>query len=149
MKRKGFTLVELLIIVAIIGALAAVMMVSSGSSIAKTKATAIANNLRICTTAAQLYYLESGDSDTDVDSITGKQVLSATVPNFADFSTGNVTYVSDDTAGHTAWNVTVELSGADSLDILKSLKTINGFKSIGGTKNVKYTLFTGKAADVN
>ncbi len=147
--RKGFTLVELLIIVAIIGALAAVMMVSSGSSIAKAKATTIANNLKICGTGAQLYFLQSGDNDTtEIGTITTKEVLKATVPNFDDFTSagGNISYTSGDETGPSNWQVTVTLGGADSQDILNALKQIKGFSELKDRKPIIYKLFTGKVS---
>ena len=144
MKRKGFTLVELLIVVAILGALAAVMTVSTGSSISKARATTIAHNLRICTTGAQLYYLESGDSE-DLSTITTKQVLDATVPNFSEFSTGNIKYTSSD-QGHDKWKVTVELSGTDKTEIMTALSQVKGFSNLTSTNTkVNYILFTGVA----
>ncbi len=54
--HKGFTLVELLIIIAIIGILSATMMVSVTGSTAKAKANAIANNVASCRLAASSYY---------------------------------------------------------------------------------------------
>ena len=140
--RKGFTLVELLIVVAILGALAAIMTVSSGSSIAKARATAIANNLRICTTAAQLYYLSSGDVDTaekDIGSVKTSEFV-ATIPNFSEFSSGTIAYVAsnDDEAGYKKWGVKVTISGADKTEILTALKAVKGFSTVDTSKNVIY-----------
>ena len=148
MKRKGFTLVELLIVVAILGALAAVMTVSSGDSITKAKATAIANNLRICTTGAQLYYLENGDNESvTMSSIKAKDVLDAKVPNFTEFSSGTIEYDSTDitTDGETpphSWAVTVTLSGSDATSIITSLASIKGFSGASGS-SVTYKIFDG------
>ena len=56
--RKGFTLVELLIVIAILGALSAMMASSSTESIDKAQATSIINNLQTMKTAAYSMYME-------------------------------------------------------------------------------------------
>ena len=153
MKRKGFTLVELLIIVAIIGALAATMMVSSGSSIAKAKATAIANNLRVCTSGAQLFYLKHADDEGADDAginVTCQEMLAEAVPNFTDFTGSTITYAASDATGDGAkapdkWLITVALTGADKEEVLTQLKAIKGFNAVSKDKDVVYTVFTGVA----
>ena len=59
--RKGFTLVELLIVIAILGTLSAAMTVSSGSANAAAKASTIYANINTIKTAAILYQLQEGN----------------------------------------------------------------------------------------
>ena len=56
--RKGFTLVELLIVVAILATLAATMVASMGGATAKAKAATITSNVEACVTAVQKYYAD-------------------------------------------------------------------------------------------
>ena len=62
MKRKGFTLVELLIVIVIIGILSAMMMISSSEAVSSAKAAGIVNNLRAMKIAALSYYEEHADT---------------------------------------------------------------------------------------
>ncbi len=64
--RKGFTLVELLIVIVIIGILAAAMLLSTGSATASAKATTIISDMRSLKSASLLLYADSMD-DTDLN----------------------------------------------------------------------------------
>lgn len=58
--RTGFTLVELLIVITIIGILAGMMTLSAGTATDKAQATRIVNNMRVLKTAAIMYYADNG-----------------------------------------------------------------------------------------
>ena len=60
-KRKGFTLVELLIVVVIIGVLSSMMSISSVSATDSAKASAILGNLATIKRATLAIYMESND----------------------------------------------------------------------------------------
>ena len=60
-RRKGFTLVELLIVIVVIGILSAAMMFSSTEAISSAKASNIVSGLRNWKTAALAYYIDNID----------------------------------------------------------------------------------------
>ncbi len=61
-KRKGFTLVELLIVIVVIGILSAMMMLSSTEVVTSARASNIISNLRNFKTAALAMYVDYLDS---------------------------------------------------------------------------------------
>ncbi|MBR4196942.1 MAG: type II secretion system protein [Synergistaceae bacterium] len=66
-KRKGFTLVELLIVIVVIGILSAMMMISSTEAVSSAKAATIIGNMRAIKTAALAYYVDNvGNASSDV-----------------------------------------------------------------------------------
>lgn len=72
-KSKGFTLVELLIVIIIIGILAGMMMLSTGAATDKAEATKIISNLRNAKAACIMYYADNsaypvkGTSESSLD----------------------------------------------------------------------------------
>ncbi len=69
-KNKGFTLVELLIVIIIIGILAGSLMLVAGGSTAKAKATKIISNLRTIKGAALLYFSDHDTWPSQISDIT-------------------------------------------------------------------------------
>lgn len=68
-KSKGFTLVELLIVIIIIGILAGMMMLSTGGATAKAEATKIVSDMRNMKAAAIMVYADNSVWPTDIASL--------------------------------------------------------------------------------
>ena len=129
--RKGFTLVELLIVVAILATLTAVMMMSFGNSTAKAKAATIASNVNACRNAAMAYPVTHGADG--LASLTADDVLFASLPSWKDFNNDNNTIkyaalTADGNKGYDNWAITVDFSGDPEKDgIAEALQKINGY----------------------
>ena len=161
--RKGFTLVELLIVIAVLGALSAAMTMASSTATAKAKAASIANNLKVCTSGAQVYNFEHAN-DSSLKDVTTTAMLGESVPNFTDFTIATADATTDkdtivyeavdvaDTEAPAKWSITVTLKGTDRTNIVAALKTMKGFKKLTDpTANsdkdyvITYLVFAGTA----
>ena len=80
--RKGFTLVELLIVVAILATLTAAMTVSVTGTTAKAKAATIASNVEAFVNVARLYCADN--TDGDISSATTDTVIEAYIGKWKD-----------------------------------------------------------------
>lgn len=77
--RKGFTLAEVLLVIAIIGVLSSMMMVASSESVKTTEANNIVNNLRNFASAAMTFYTDSMDHFTATPNDTSTDLKSCVV----------------------------------------------------------------------
>jgi prepilin-type N-terminal cleavage/methylation domain-containing protein len=67
--QQGFTLIEALVVVVILGLLAAVMVFAVGGSTDKAKSSACAAEERTLETAVELYHATEGDFPDSVDDL--------------------------------------------------------------------------------
>ncbi|WP_156472003.1 pilin [Vibrio nereis] len=77
-KQKGFTLIELMIVVAIIGVLSAIAVPAYQNYVAKSEAASALATLKSVVTPAELYIQENGDfSATDQTAVFGAVGISS------------------------------------------------------------------------
>ncbi len=129
--RKGFTLVELLIVVAILATLTAAMTASISGSTGKAKAAVIASNIESMKEAAGLFYVRYMD-DYDSLNVSTTAMLDDMIPTWGDYQSGTIKYTPEDNdkKGRYNWAVTVDFSkDGDKDEIIAALKKIKGYGS--------------------
>ena len=89
-SRKGFTLVELLIVIVVIGVLSTMMMLSSTEAVSSAKASNIISNLRNLKTAALAWY---------ADNLSTADASGFTLKDKADLKTAILKYMTNGDAG--------------------------------------------------
>ena len=113
-KSKGFTLVELLIVIIIIGILAGMMMLSTGGATTKAEAAKVLSDMRNIKTAAVMYYAEENkwpSSITDLNNFLDADTANASF----DYSLADVVTSAD--------NIKTTVKDSDIADALEKLST--------------------------
>lgn len=83
MKQKGFTLVELLVVISIIGVLSSVVLVSLNSARAKARDTRRITDLKQMQTALEIYYDKNGQYPLPAG---GSLVWSGHCPDYGNYN---------------------------------------------------------------
>ncbi len=128
-SRKGFTLVELLIVVAILATLTASMTYSVSGATAKAKASTIASNIETMKAATAKYPYTVAETGYALDDIPTDVMLTESMPTWKDFTTGEIKYQAvESTQGSDNWAITVDFAGDSERDAIKeALQAMPGF----------------------
>ncbi|MBQ7155062.1 MAG: prepilin-type N-terminal cleavage/methylation domain-containing protein [Synergistaceae bacterium] len=131
-KRKGFTLVELLIVIVVIGILSAMMMMSSTEAVTSAKASNVVSNLRNLKTAALAYYVDSMDYVSNLTNTTKPSGFSGDIAKYLtdDKKLNEPGYDAIITAGG-EWYVTYDVQGSETEKTGIRSKLKGRAKSIG------------------
>lgn len=108
-KQKGFTLVELLIVIAIIAVLAAVVTPVALSAIEKSKATAVYAEIKSIETADLTYYVQNSEFAADITE------LEAELNGISGGASKNASYVLAEVEGKRTLTVTVKSESVGDL----------------------------------
>jgi general secretion pathway protein G len=102
-KRSGFTLVELLIVIIIIGILAGAMLLVAGSGTDSAEATKIISGLRSMKAAALMYYADYPNDGTVPDVASLEPYMDGAIAGgYSTTETGSSWFVQYDLAGQNA-----------------------------------------------
>lgn len=88
-KKKGFTLVEVMIVVIIIGALSGILMISAITAMDRAEATRIVSDLKNIQSASVLYFADNSAWPAGSDITVVNPYLSATLTKEGNYSLGN------------------------------------------------------------
>ena len=146
-KRRGFTLVELLIVIVVIGVLSAMMMLSSTEAVSSAKASNIISNLRNWKTATLAWYADHLDLVDTTSNFSLGTTIGATSKDIAKYlNSENAPGYDIQGSGTGTWFVkytgvdsTVggKLAGrAKSVGLLKSAESNDYYPSTGGPNTV-------------
>ena len=126
-KVNGFTLVELLIVIIIIGTLAGMMMLSVATVKDKAEATKIVSNLRNIKAAAMMYYFDNSlwpSADVDLSVTNGlSKYIDQTLPGYTLKSDGiSVSAQADGTSMSPTWGYGSGI--AEKLTVMEDISSI-------------------------
>lgn len=138
-KREGFTLVELLIVIVVIGILSAMMMLSSTEAVSSARASTIISNLRNLKTATLAYYVDNLDKYTSNDNPPASKDVFAYMSNGSQLDSYAGYDVKVNTSNNNAWYVTYNVSDSRIKEKLQGRS-----KSVGLTKGAESADYDGK-----
>ena len=142
MKRKGFTLVELLIVIVVIGILSAMMMMSSTEATTSAKVNNIISDMRNLKTAALSFYADNFDNIVGNPNYSLKEKSNAGVQdkifaylgkdsNRLDKGNYKVSNAASNNGGDGSWWVVCNITGSASEKALIKKKLAGRAKSLG------------------
>ena len=145
-KRRGFTLVELLIVIVVIGVLSAMMMLSSTEAVSSAKASNIISNLRNWKTAALAWYadhLDTADASGFALGNTDKKSTSKDIGKYLNSENAPGYDVQGSIAG--TWYVIYDGADAKNSSVVDKLNSRRSSVGIAGTATSKDYSNTGNA----
>ena len=97
MNKKGFTLIEMLAVIAIIAVLVAIIVPAVGNSTTKAKAATNAANLRSAAASITIDYVNgTATADATTGAVTGYSITAPTMEAVTGITGGTFTVVLDD-----------------------------------------------------
>ena len=144
--HKGFTLIELMIVAAIVATFSTVMTVSMSGSTVKAKAASIVSNVNACTEAAAMY--AANHEPYELADITADDVLKAYMPKWADYTeaakTDTIRYKAAGGNGADEWAVTVDFrNDPDKEAVKEALQKIKGYNKYYDASNTAQSIMNG------
>ncbi len=111
-KHKGFTLIEILIVSAIIASLAAVMAIMNNNAVSSSRASHIIHDFRNLKSAAMSWHNENRSSGSHDRKAILRYLNSKSMVKVADSAEGRNSYILRITDGGKSWFVGCELNDA-------------------------------------
>ena len=146
-KRRGFTLVELLIVIVVIGILSAMMMLSSTEAVTSAKASNIVSNLRNLKTAALACYIDSMDHfDAKPTELPKKAQIIKYLNSGAELPDSKDYDIKSDSTNN-EWFLEYKVEGTTSEKTQIKQKLAGRAKSVGLLKEAKTSSATYQASD--
>lgn len=141
MKRKGFTLVELLIVIAVLGALTAMMTLSSSGAASSAKAASIINGLHTMRTAVTMYIAENSAGNPTASDFTSKR------SSYIDEAIDDAKFVViAGTGTDKNWYAGYEVGTSDTNTIAKLVEKVDAEGLLGSTGTTEAPATTTKYA---
>jgi len=138
-KGRGFTLVELLIVIVIIGILAGSLLLVMGSGTDKANATKIVSDMRTLKAAALMYYADEGDWPP-AEEIKSTHDIVGYLDRTPSSELGEYSFVSADDGFFVQFKVKANVTNdgyVDQLDIMKD--EVGLLSSTDGTYKMRIT----------